>query len=684
MKGYFIVYFFLAWSPLLLDGQSGSIIINPGLDQPIETLKEKLGMSEEFMGIDQIRTLISIASHYLNVNLDSCLHYQQIIESIFEQEQMLDALATTRANIAYVHFRKMEYAEALEWLQSSQEVIEILDTSGVTELAMQYFGLDKSKVIPRVEGQTNLLLAFAYRAVGNRKIADTYFEKGWEKFHESGRESDIIRITVNRGNRYINDSTALGKHWLSKAINRSQQTGVRPAILSDAYSNLGEIYLNEGKMDSARVAVDSARSISQERGNYLELARSYILKAKVVLMNGEISKAIQWIEQSLDIQNHTDFQQDAFMDLKSDAYFTLAECFESLGDYGRALALSRQAQEIVNEKNRKRQTASTDFHNRVLEENLRIRDEADALEATRNKRRTMAFSLGLLLLGIIGLLLWNGSRQKQKANQRLAKTLSDLKATQAQLIHSEKMASLGELTAGIADEIQNPLNFVNNFSDVSGELLDEVEEEINNDNKTEALEIISDLKENLSKIHHHGDRASSIVKGMLAHSRSGSNEKESTDLNALCDEYIRLAYHGMRAKDKAFNAEYELDLEANLPQLEVVTQEIGRVLLNILNNAFHTVNEKGNTTQDFKPEVVLKTFTHKEALVIEIKDNGIGMSDEVKEKIFQPFFTTKAAGQGTGLGMSISYDIIKAHGGDIHVKSELERGSEFIIKLPLN
>jgi two-component system NtrC family sensor kinase len=280
----------------------------------------------------------------------------------------------------------------------------------------------------------------------------------------------------------------------------------------------------------------------------------------------------------------------------------------------------------------------------------------------------------------------------EQANAALKKSLEELKATQQQLIHSEKMASLGELTAGIAHEIQNPLNFVNNFSDVSADLIEEMNEEIALNNHDEVKEIAHDLKSNLEKIRHHGQRASGIVKGMLEHSRTGDGEKESTDINALADEYLRLAYHGLRAKDKSFNADFKTYIDPNLPKVNVVPQDIGRVLLNLINNAFYAVSSKASATEDrgFKPEVIVSTKLSpsgggkgEDNLEISVKDNGPGITEEIKEKIFQPFFTTKPTGSGTGLGLSLSYDIVKAHGGELKLESEVEKGTAFIIKLPI-
>jgi signal transduction histidine kinase len=277
----------------------------------------------------------------------------------------------------------------------------------------------------------------------------------------------------------------------------------------------------------------------------------------------------------------------------------------------------------------------------------------------------------------------------KQEKERLEKTLEELKATQAQLIQSEKLASLGELTAGIAHEIQNPLNFVNNFSEVSSELIDEMGEELDKGDFEEVKAIADDLKQNLEKILHHGKRAEAIVSGMLEHSRASSGEKKATDLNALADEYLRLAYHGLRAKDKSFNADFETDLAENLPKIEVVSQDIGRVLLNLINNAFYAVNEKRKLSLEayqalvsVSTRCVLSEDKNQNKVEISIKDNGMGIPDSVKEKIFQPFFTTKPTGQGTGLGLSLAYDIIKSHGGKLEVTSTEGEGTEFIIQLP--
>ncbi len=266
----------------------------------------------------------------------------------------------------------------------------------------------------------------------------------------------------------------------------------------------------------------------------------------------------------------------------------------------------------------------------------------------------------------------------------LEKAFKELKTTQTQLIQSEKMASLGELTAGIAHEIQNPLNFVNNFSEVNREMIDELKEELKSGNLDEVLAIANDIQQNEEKINHHGKRADGIVKGMLEHSRSGSGQKEATNLNIMADEYMRLSYHGLRAKDKLFNAELVTKFDLKLPKINVVQQDIGRVLLNLFNNAFYAVNQKRKTAgDDYKPEVSVATYTENGHITIKVTDNGIGIPDAIKEKIMQPFFTTKPTGEGTGLGLSLTYDmVVKGHGGSIAVNSIEGEGSEFVITLP--
>ncbi|MBU3744756.1 MAG: GHKL domain-containing protein [Sediminibacterium sp.] len=312
--------------------------------------------------------------------------------------------------------------------------------------------------------------------------------------------------------------------------------------------------------------------------------------------------------------------------------------------------------------------------------------------------QTIWFKLFLLLLGGIGIygyIEWR-TRDTQQKNKMLEQevskqtaelrgSLDKLQSTQSQLIQSEKMASLGELTAGIAHEIQNPLNFVNNFAEVNSELIDDLKKEMGESKNDAIVEIMNDIQSNSEKITFHGKRADAIVKSMLQHSRKSSGQKELTDINALCDEYLRLSYHGLRAKDKSFNAEFELKADPLLEKVNVVAQDIGRVILNLINNAFYAVNERQikDKMSGYIPKVIIETKKEAGFAVINIIDNGIGIPTAIAEKIFQPFFTTKPSGGGTGLGLSLSYEIItKEHGGNLTVTSKPNESTCFTIRIP--
>jgi two-component system, NtrC family, sensor kinase len=322
----------------------------------------------------------------------------------------------------------------------------------------------------------------------------------------------------------------------------------------------------------------------------------------------------------------------------------------------------------------------------TMKEYERQTEQEAARVAYRNRVKQWSLIGGVSVFVLIALILYRNNRQKQKANKVLEETLKELRATQSQLIQSEKMASLGELTAGIAHEIQNPLNFVNNFSEVNKELLAEMNEEIEKGNLDEVKAISKEVISNEEKVSHHGKRADAIVKGMLQHSRSSSGVKEPTDINALCDEYLRLSYHGLRAKDKSFNADIKTDFDNSIGKINIIPQDIGRVVLNLINNAFYAVDEKREQNLNgYEPTVSVSTKKLNLKVEIRVSDNGNGIPQKVLDKIFQPFFTTKPTGQGTGLGLSLSYDIVtKGHGGELKVETKEGEGTEFIIQLPVS
>ncbi len=332
------------------------------------------------------------------------------------------------------------------------------------------------------------------------------------------------------------------------------------------------------------------------------------------------------------------------------------------------------------------------LQNLSFNEQLRQQEILQTEEQFKDKIKTYILLGGIIVLLLLAAILYHNNRQKQYAKVKIEKAYLILKTTQAQLIQSAKMASLGELTAGIAHEIQNPLNFVNNFSEVNQELVDELHQELTAGRIDGAISISNYIKENAEKISQHGKRADAIVKGMLQHSQSSSGVKEPTNINVLCDEYIRMALNGWKAKDKNFNlnikTSYDETLSAGqggIGKINIIPQDIGRVLLNVYNNAFYAVNEKKKLLGDnYEPTVTLTTKRTGDTVEITVADNGNGIPKKVVDKIFQPFFTTKPTGQGTGLGLSLAYDIVRAHGGEIKVKTIVGEGSEFIITLLLN
>jgi len=341
------------------------------------------------------------------------------------------------------------------------------------------------------------------------------------------------------------------------------------------------------------------------------------------------------------------------------------------------------------------QTKITEAQNFVFNQTLQEQEVEQAIKESRQEAATkikfyvLAGVIGFILLATFFLL--RNLRGKRAANillteqkEAIQNSLSALKEAQSQLIQSEKMASLGELTAGIAHEIQNPLNFVNNFSEVNKELLVEMKYELKKGNMEEANLLADDIINNEEKINHHGKRADAIVKGMLQHSRSSNGVKEPTDINTLCDEYVRLSYHGLRAKDKSFNATINTDFDTSLEKINIISQDIGRVVLNLLTNAFYVVDEKKKSGVDgYEPTVSISTKKMGNHVEIRVTDNGNGIPQTILDKIFQPFFTTKPTGRGTGLGLSLSYDIVKAHGGELKVETKENEGSTFFIILPV-
>jgi signal transduction histidine kinase len=410
--------------------------------------------------------------------------------------------------------------------------------------------------------------------------------------------------------------------------------------------------------------------------NSKDLAGAYNGMAALFLKIGQTDSCIQYATAALEFAQQRKYNEELI-----EASSILASAYENRNP-AQALIYYKEAANAKDslfsiEKQRKLNTYK-------FNEELKLAELRTTALQIKSKNRMIIFGAITVLFSVVGVILIRNNRQKRRANLKLSKAYSNLKSTQAQLIQSEKMASLGELTAGIAHEIQNPLNFVNNFSDVNNELLSEMKDEMDKGNIEDAKSIANDIIGNEEKINYHGKRADAIVKGMLQHSRTSSGQKELSDINALVDEYLRLAYHGLRAKDKLFDAKVETDFDPSAGKINIVPQEIGRVILNLINNAFYAVNEKTKLqAASYTPQVLASTKRVGNNILISVADNGNGIPKGIIEKIFQPFFTTKPTGQGTGLGLSLAYDIVKAHGGEIEVETKDNEGSEFIILLPV-
>lgn len=424
------------------------------------------------------------------------------------------------------------------------------------------------------------------------------------------------------------------------------------------------------------------------------MARAMLGLADAYMKNGDNSKAISAYHQAQEIAQDI----NANYELK-DAYMGLAELYSKLSDFKRAYEYQNLYSSIKDtlynaemDKRIQSMILKSDLEKKQGEIDLLEKDQEQKIQQSRNQRLWIFSISGALLSALLlSFILYRNNKNKQKSNALLKKqkeeiqnTLEKLKDTQSQLIHAEKMASLGELIAGIAHEIQNPLNFVNNFSEVSNEMMEEMMEELGKGDIDEVKLIANDIRQNLQKINMHGKRADSIVRGMLQHSRTSSGLKELTAINDMANEYIRLSYHGLRAKDDSFNASFNTDFDESIGKIMVVPQEISRVLLNIFTNAFYAVNEKKKQNPEgYKPEVFITTRKKGDKVEIKIQDNANGIPEHVLGKIFQPFFTTKPTGEGTGLGLSLSYDIItKGHGGELKVDTKVGEGTVFTIILP--
>lgn len=530
--------------------------------------------------------------------------------------------------------------------------------------------------------------AFLYLRQAQQKLAP-YISPSSKNIPFKFKKIDIY-ILNNFGEAFLfTDKLDSAAYYINKGI-KDQSTyqfdDLRPVFISD----LGILESKKGNKAAALNYLHKAEKAWVTIKDLTNLDLLYFQYAKVYKKFNQPDSAIFYAQKALSSAAEANFLAD-----EAAAAKLLYELYDAKQNIPLAYKYYKTATRINDSlinKDKIRELASMDFEQKQHEGELTA-----AKLAYQNTIRNYLFAAGLALLALLAVIFWRNAQHRKQANkvlqdqkEEIEATLEQLQSAQAQLIQSEKMASLGELTAGIAHEIQNPLNFVNNFSDLNLEMLEELKAE-NRKPKAEQDEqletdLINDLIENELKINHHGKRADSIVKGMLEHSRSATGQKESIDINQLAHEYLRLSYHGLRAKNKSFNAELVTQFDEDLPKINAIPQDIARVLLNLFNNAFYAVNQKAKTAgPDYKPTVEVSTAQQNDSIMIIVKDNGNGIPEALKDKIMQPFFTTKPTGEGTGLGLSLSYDIVvKGHGGKITVDSRENQYSVFIITIPLS
>lgn len=535
-----------------------------------------------------------------------------------------------------------------------------------------------------------------YFLQGRYKDAAAYYKKALQIAKEINYKNGIETGYANIGEVYFRlGDYKEARSYLTQALKVTEETRDRDTK-TFIKTLLGSMYTNEGKYTEALQEWREANALALAVNSSEYKSRSLTGIAQVHYQLKSYDSALYYANNGLSIATSINYKE-----LQKDGHNLLSLLYEAKGNGMQALYHAKFFKlyaDSINNLEAQQMSTNLAAEYEYSKKELLLKTEFEKKNTKQNWIIFSAFA-ALFTAMIIALLVYRSRQKEKKINHiltlqrdeihaqrnHLEKALNDLTLTQKQLIQSEKMASLGEMTAGIAHEIQNPLNFVNNFSEVSKELLAEMNEALDKGNTAEAQEISLSVVQNLEKINHHGKRADAIVKGMLMHSRNSNLVKEMTNINSLCDEYLRLAYQGLRAKDKTFNAKFISSFDESIGLINIQPQEIGRVILNLINNAFYSVNElKKNSPDSYEPTVILKTKKIDNKIEIRIADNGKGIPQNLVDKIFQPFFTTKPTGQGTGLGLSLSYDIItKGHNGELKVNSKEGEGAEFVITLPV-
>ena len=604
----------------------------------------------------KIKIWTQLANFHKFTRPDSGIYYATRALALSRSIAYFEEETTTLIHLSLSYTTLGDHAKAL---RISREELSLAERMNDAEaMSFAYLGLGSN-----------------YYNLGNLKASAEFYSKAYSLFREN-KDFNFMAISgahLSRSLFELNqvDSALKIVYSAKELAERIKISWVKTQI----YSSLGQMHRSLGNSDSSLLYFRRSYDLSMASGTG---KASWALQiAKLYKEREQMDSSLFYANVSLQITVENKLYNDAV-----NASLFLAGYYEK-DNPGVALQHSNRAFAYADSlSSMSKMSSFEDFED--YDEQQRQSELESAEQEYQSRIRTNTLLGITFTVAVIAFFLYRNNRQKQKAKQKIEQAYDQLKSTQSQLIQSEKMASLGELTAGIAHEIQNPLNFVNNFAEVSNELIDEMNEELKKGDIEEAKAISSDIKQNLEKISHHGKRADAIVKGMLQHSSSGSGKKEPTNINALADEYLRLAYHGLRAKDKSFNATMKTEFDDTIGNINIIPQDIGRVILNLITNAFYVVNEKSKQNiPGYEPTVAVSTKKEGGKVLISVKDNGNGIPQKILDKIFQPFFTTKPTGQGTGLGLSLSYDIVKAHGGELKVESEESQGTTFIIVLPI-
>jgi two-component system NtrC family sensor kinase len=632
-------------------------------NREIDSLKKALVAEKD--NKSRVFTLESLSYAYLSSHPDTALKYAlQGLQLAQQIKYAKGEIACTNA-LGNVYFNIGEYPKALEkYLQYLEMKEKAEDRSNI---AIAYFNL-----------------ANVYTETNDYRHALMYLMKAKKADEIAKDTAAILYDWYSLGSVYLRMNNADSALY---NLNQSHQLAVKindKNMLGAILNTFGELYLFKKDTLQARKYYKLSIPYVVAVGDNDVLTANYFGIAKTFYKKGLIDSAVYYSGKAMSVAKKGPFPKH-ILELSTflTDVFSKKKQFDSAFYYQQ---LSTKMKDSLFNIEQMKKVQNMNFEEQQRQQSI----EAAKIQY-RNKLQLMAvIFVSVIFLGI-AIFLWRVNKREQAAKlllqqekEKVESTLVKLTETQAQLIHSEKMASLGELTAGIAHEIQNPLNFVNNFSELNRELLIEMKNELEKGNLIDLEEIADDIIANEEKINQHGKRADAIVKGMLQHSRTSTGVKEQTDVNALADEHLRLAYQGLRAKDKSFHAIVKTEFDPLLPEIKIIPQDIGRVLLNLYNNAFFAVNEKKrNAPEDYEPTVWVTTNVLDKSVEIKVVDNGNGIPQQHVDKVFQPFFTTKPTGQGTGLGLSLSYDIVKIHGGEIKIDTIGGQGTTFIVRLPV-